>query len=264
MREQLKAKTLDFMCGSPHSKIMKLTIIGSWGAYPGDGGATSGYLLQADGYNVLLDCGSGILSKLPRYLNINDLHSVVISHFHPDHVADAGVLKHAVIVQKALENRREKLLFYAPKVEPWFSELTHDGSTEGRPYSEDENYRIGPFVFTFKRAIHPVPAYSMRVECSGSSLGYTGDTSWSDNLSDFFGGVDLLLAEASLFNRFKGKVPGHMTSVEAAELASNASVKRLVVPHFPQFGKSEGLKQEAEGHFPGPVDLAIEGNAWEF
>ncbi len=243
---------------------MKLTIIGSWGAYPGDGGATSGYLVQAEGYNILLDCGSGILSKLPRYLNINDLHSVVISHFHPDHIADTGVLKHAVIVQKALENRKGKLFFYAPMIEPWFSDLNHDGCTEGLSYSEDDKHRIGPFTFTFERAIHPVPAYSMRIECRGSSLGYTGDTSWNDKLPDFFGGVDLLLAEASLFNRFKGNVPGHMTSVEAAQLASNASVKRLVLTHFPHFGEPDELKQEAEGHFSGLVDLASEGNSWEF
>lgn len=243
---------------------MKLTVIGSWGAYPSDGGATSGYLVQAEGYNVLLDCGSGVLSKLPAYLDINDLHSVVISHFHADHTADTGVLRHAVIVQKALENRKDKLFFYAPQVEPWFSELTHDGCTEGRPYSENGRYQIGPFFFTFCRADHPVPAYSMRIECCGSSLGYTGDTNWNDTLPHFFEGVDLLLSEASLFNRFKGKIPGHMTSVEAAELAEKASVKRLVLTHFPHFGELSGLKLEAEANFSGPVDLAIEGNSWDF
>ena len=243
---------------------MKLTIIGSWGAYPGDGGATSGYLLQADGYNILLDCGSGVLSKLPGYLDINELQGVVISHFHPDHVADTGVLKHAVIVQKALGHRKEKLYFYAPEVEPWFSILNQDDCTEARPYTERGVHQIGPFRFTFIRAVHPVPSFSMRIECCGSSLGYTGDTNWHDNLPGFFKDVDILLAEASLFNQFKGRIPGHMASSEAAELAEQASAKRLILTHFPHFGEPAGLKQEAEEIFNGPVDLALEGSSWEF
>ncbi len=35
---------------------MKITTIGWWGAYPNAGEATSGYLLESEGFSVLIDC----------------------------------------------------------------------------------------------------------------------------------------------------------------------------------------------------------------
>jgi ribonuclease BN (tRNA processing enzyme) len=40
----------------------KINTIGWWGAYPSAGEATSGYLLQSDDLNILVDCGSALLS----------------------------------------------------------------------------------------------------------------------------------------------------------------------------------------------------------
>lgn len=41
---------------------MKVTVIGCWGGYPAAKEASSGYLLEHDGYKILMDCGSGVLS----------------------------------------------------------------------------------------------------------------------------------------------------------------------------------------------------------
>lgn len=35
-----------------------------WGGYPAADGATSAYLLEKDGFSLLIDAGSGSLSKL--------------------------------------------------------------------------------------------------------------------------------------------------------------------------------------------------------
>ncbi|PRS39145.1 hypothetical protein C6W19_10090, partial [Bacillus sp. RJGP41] len=43
----------------------------------------------------VLDCGSGVLSQLQNHMKPEDLGAVVLSHYHPDHVADIGVLQHA-------------------------------------------------------------------------------------------------------------------------------------------------------------------------
>ena len=43
---------------------MKITIIGCRGAYPEQNQATSGYLIETSKTKVLLDCGSGVLSKV--------------------------------------------------------------------------------------------------------------------------------------------------------------------------------------------------------
>ena len=69
---------------------MKITTIGWWGAYPDANEASSGYLLESEGYYVLIDCGSGVLSRLQNYIALQNLDAVVLSHYHWDHVADIG------------------------------------------------------------------------------------------------------------------------------------------------------------------------------
>ena len=92
-----------------------MVIIGFWGAYPGRGEATSGYLLQSKGFSLLLECGSAVLSLVPRFIDIASLDAVLLSHYHADHVADLGCLQYAVKVQTDLGLRSEPLPLYGPE-----------------------------------------------------------------------------------------------------------------------------------------------------
>ena len=47
--------------------MMRLTVLGASPACPNPGGACSGYLLEQDDVTVLIDCGSGVFSRLQRY-----------------------------------------------------------------------------------------------------------------------------------------------------------------------------------------------------
>ena len=49
---------------------MKLTILGSAGGFPGAANPTSDYLLNIDGRNILIDCGSGVLSNLFQLIRV--------------------------------------------------------------------------------------------------------------------------------------------------------------------------------------------------
>jgi len=90
---------------------MKLTVVGHWGAYPGPGGASSGYLLEENNESLLLDCGSGVLAKLYEYTDISQLNNVVLSHYHSDHIASIGPItlhfKHTTHPAPALAMRIE-------------------------------------------------------------------------------------------------------------------------------------------------------------
>src|SRR3712207_9222545 len=76
--------------------LMKITVIGCWGAYPEKNEATTGYLLQTGEHNILIDCGSGILSRIQEYIPLNKIDSVILSHYHGDHVADIIPLQYEV------------------------------------------------------------------------------------------------------------------------------------------------------------------------
>ena len=77
---------------------MKLTILGNNGPYPAPGGACSGYLLSSDSgnTNVLLDCGTGVLSNLSRHLPWESLSAVILSHLHYDHMSDLLPMQYAL------------------------------------------------------------------------------------------------------------------------------------------------------------------------
>ncbi|MBI0392649.1 MBL fold metallo-hydrolase [Thermoactinomyces sp. CICC 24226] len=67
---------------------MRWTVLGCHSPYPAPGGGTPGYLLEAEGKKILIDCGSGILARLVERIAIEALDAVLLSHLHHDHIVD--------------------------------------------------------------------------------------------------------------------------------------------------------------------------------
>ena len=241
---------------------IKLTIIGWWGAYPGAGQATSGYLLQTGKNNILLDCGSGVLEKVQSYLDLEQIDAVVLSHYHHDHVADLGCLQYAARVLMDLGKRANPLEIYGHAEDHHFANLSYHDFTVGRAITTQTPLQLGEAVFSFWPNVHPDPCYSMRIESRGKVLAYISDTQWDDGLVEAARGADLLICESSLYDEYKGVVGGHLTAGEAGTIAREANVKRLVLSHLPHFGTHTDLLTQAGGVFNGPVDLAETGKSW--
>ena len=246
---------------------MKLTVIGCWGAYPGPGGASSGYLIESEGSGkddrFLLDCGSGILAKLYEYTDMSRLNNVVLSHYHSDHIADIGCLQYAAKVQISQKEREFPISIYGHTQSDFFDKLSFDNVTYGKVIKEGKPLKIGPFTLFFKHTPHPAPCFAVRIESEGKSIGYTGDTGWDDNLSSFFRNVDILLCESSLYNKYKGMVDGHLTAGEAGRLAEDAGVGELILTHLPHSGDHRELIDEAAESFGSKITLAESGLIWE-
>ena len=71
--------------------MRRLTVLGGCGAWPEPGRACSGFLLEHDGFRVVLDLGYGTLPRLLALLGstrADGLGAVVVTHDHPDHVVD--------------------------------------------------------------------------------------------------------------------------------------------------------------------------------
>jgi len=63
---------------------VKLTVLGCSGTWPNDGTATSGYLVQHDGFNLYLDAGTGTLANLQRHISGSPRSTPsAITHEHP-------------------------------------------------------------------------------------------------------------------------------------------------------------------------------------
>ncbi|WP_347552289.1 MBL fold metallo-hydrolase [Pseudalkalibacillus hwajinpoensis] len=243
---------------------MKVTILGPWGGYPKAGEASAGYLVQHDRCNLLIDCGSGVLSQLQHYLRVEDLDGVVISHYHPDHIADTGVLYHGRLIQSKINAELPVLPIYShPYDEAAFQSLDHKPYTEARSYREEDQLEIGPFTITFLKTKHPVTCYAMRITDGEHVMVFTADSSYIKEFETFSKGADLLISECNLYSDMDGSGMGHMNSTDAATIAQAASVSTLILTHLPHFGDLSELEKDAKKHFDGEVKLASTGLVWE-
>ncbi|OKL35882.1 MBL fold metallo-hydrolase [Domibacillus mangrovi] len=238
---------------------MKITVIGCWGGFPKINEASSGYLINEDGFQLLLDCGSGVLSKLQNYTKPAALDAVILSHYHADHIADIGVLQHALLIDSfTMKTREESLPIYGHQESEGFSTLTYKNITTGVAYHPDEAIQIGPFEITFLKTNHSVPCFAMRLEANGHTIVYTADTAYKEEMIEFAKGADILLAESNLYKGMDGTSAGHMTSEEAGIIAQKAGVRTLALTHLPHFGDIKQLKEEAAQLFEGTIVLAHE------
>lgn len=238
---------------------MKLTIIGFWGGYPKQNGASSGYLLEHEGFKLLMDCGSGVLAKMQNIVEPEELDALLISHYHPDHIADIGVLQHARLIQGFLGKSFPTLPIYGPSYDQTeFAKLTYKEITKGMAYSPNEVLTVGPFQVSFLKTDHPVPCYAMRIEVNGKSLVYTGDSSFKEEFIEFGKDADLLLCECNFYQHQNGKSAGHMNSMDAGGFAARAGVKQLILTHLPHYGDLSKLISEASSEYTGIIKLAEE------
>src|SRR5487761_1525454 len=70
--------------------VVRLTVIGCSGSFPGPDSPGSCYLVEADGFRLLLDLGNGALGALQRYCGLYDVDAICLSHLHADHCLDPG------------------------------------------------------------------------------------------------------------------------------------------------------------------------------
>src|SRR6202042_2781197 len=68
--------------------FMRLTVVGCSGSFPGPESAASSYLLEADGFRLVIDMGNGSLGGLQRYAPLFGVDAVALSHLHADHCVD--------------------------------------------------------------------------------------------------------------------------------------------------------------------------------
>jgi ribonuclease BN (tRNA processing enzyme) len=244
---------------------MKLTIIGCWGGYPKVNEASSGYLLEHNGFQLLIDCGSGVLSKLQNNVKPDEIDAVILSHYHSDHIADIGVLQHARLIQGFLGKKPSCLPIYAHTWdEQGFSKLSYKDITKGIAYDPNAAISVGPFHITFLATAHPVPCFAMRIETDEGVLVYTADTAYREELITFSEKAQVLLCECNLYGDQNGSGAGHMTSFDAGKLANLAQVEKLVLTHLPHFGMLEQLVEEASQYYPGSIHLAKTDMVIEF
>lgn len=255
---------------------MLLTVLGCSGSAPGPRTATSGYLLEADGFQLAIELGHGVLAELQAVRDPFELDALLFSHLHPDHCLDFTAL---TVLRRyhpspSRDPREQRLPVYAPADAPErfvaaYSPNAADRATEDltdvfefRPLAEG-TVHIGPFEITVATAAHPCTAFSFRIVHEGRSLVYTGDTGPSRTIEKLAKGADAVLAEASWTHAPDRPADLHLSGVEAGRLAQSAGTGQLLVTHVPPWTDSAAVLAEAAGEFEGSVRLVVPGEVLE-
>jgi ribonuclease BN (tRNA processing enzyme) len=248
---------------------MRLTVLGCAGSFPGPESACSAYLIDADGFHLMLDFGTGSLSALQRYASLTSIDAILLSHLHADHILDA--CSYVVVRRYAPEGPYPTLPIYAP---PGAAERLSGayGSVSEGPLSDvytfhdltPGTFSLGPMTITVDRVRHPVETYAVRLEHRGRVLAYSADTAPCETLNRLAQGADLFLCEASYLDGEQNPPDLHLTGREAGEAAAKAGVARLVLTHLVTAWGSEAKAFGAAATvFPGPVEVARSGARYE-
>jgi ribonuclease BN (tRNA processing enzyme) len=245
-----------------------LTVIGCSGSFPGPASPASCYLLEADGFRLLIDLGSGAIGELQRHTGLYSIDAICLSHLHADHCLDlcpywvartydpAGPHPPIPVYGPAGTAGRMAQAYGLPDPPGMDGAFTFHELAPG-------TREIGPFQVTTARMNHPVETFGFRVAGQGVSVAYSADTGETPALLQLAREADLLLCEASFLSAPELPKDLHLTGRQAAEQAARAAVGRLVLTHLvPWNDPAATLAEATAGPYRGPISLAAPGDRY--
>jgi ribonuclease BN (tRNA processing enzyme) len=237
---------------------VKLIVVGCSPAWPNPGSAQSGYLVQADGRRLLMDCGPGVLARL-RNMNGNwpAVDAIIVTHWHLDHWGDLvpwvwgtmlGPGRDIAPAQLWLPpGGEERLRDFGARLgweDMWGSAFTlHE-------YRGDEAFETAGLTVTPVQLVHyTLDTFGLRVSNGDRTLAYSGDSGPSARLVELARGADLFLCEATLeHGELDGDPRGHLATDEAVAAFEASGAKRLLLTHRPrELPLADGLEQAYDG-----------------
>lgn len=264
---------------------MRITVLGKSPSWQDAGGACSGYLIEEDGFGLLLDCGNGVFSKLREFRDYVDVQAVVISHMHADHCLDLVPFAYALTYAPRQQPvpvdgwpgteypARPRLFAPVGATDTFRSITSHWGSEDliehafrMQEYQATDQIDIGPFAVRFCEVPHYIVTFAVEVSSNDGGSGrftFSADCRPNDELVHFAQGTDMLLIEATLPRPERSGIRGHLTAREAGDHGRRAGAGRLVITHFSDELDADWAQSEAQESFGGPVAVAAEGEFYD-
>jgi ribonuclease BN (tRNA processing enzyme) len=237
--------------------MRRLTVLGSCWAWPEAGRACSGFLVEHDGFRLVLDLGFGTLPRLLALCPAGAVDAVVITHAHPDHCVDLqGLLRARYFGARGAA----KIPLYCPPgvVERIAAlEPSEDPQTVFEVHALPGEHAVGPFRLEGRLLPHHVPNAGIRLAAPGVTLAYTGDSGPSLALAELGRDADLYLMEATRRDGDAG--PHLMSAAHAGVWADRAGARRLVLTHFWPGSDRAAWVAEARRSFRGDTLAAEDG-----
>jgi ribonuclease Z len=217
---------------------------------------------------VVVDCGGDVLQRLlVARLEIDRIDALILTHEHPDHVSGfplfmekvwlAGRRRPIPVCGPAAALKQARAIFGAFDTAGWKGLPEIEWHTV--PLDEDAAvWADGHWRITASPGTHSVPVIGIRIEHAenGGIAAYSSDTERSDVIARLADGADLLVHEAT------GGFGGHTSVQDAAHVARQANVGRLVLAHLPP-EISEADLADARASF-GKIEVPSDGSVYDF
>ena len=243
---------------------MRLTVIGCAGSFPGPDSPASCYLLEADGFRLVIDMGNGALGALQRHAALADIDAVILSHLHADHCVDLYSFR---IAREYVPGGPMRVIpVYAPaggleRIAGVHGVDDEDGLASRFAFSTltPGHLEVGPFTIEAGQVNHPVETFGLRLSHGGAAIAYSADTGETGELIRLARNADVALFEASFLTQ-PGLPPGlHLTARQAAEHAARAGAGHLVLTHLIPWNDPDRSREEAATAYDGQLTLAQTG-----
>jgi ribonuclease BN (tRNA processing enzyme) len=250
---------------------MKLTVLGSGTSVPHPQRASAAFWLKTENGSVLLDCSADAPHRMAAEgLDWPNLDVVWISHLHLDHCGGLAPLLFGLKWAPQTQARKKPLqIFTCPGVERLL-----------RAINDANDYKLfeQPFPLTLKEVDetstefaplsglraqvfstpHTPESLALKItDTSNTTIVYTSDTGYSDDLAKFAHGADLLVLECSF--RHDKPTAKHIELAEAMRMAKIAEPRKLLLTHlYPEW---DGVDIEAEARqlWPGKTIAGRDG-----
>lgn len=249
----------------------KIHILGCGSALPTSQHYASSQVVQVHNRYYIIDCGEGCQIQLRRqHIPFNKIHAIFITHLHGDHCF--GLM--GVITTFSLLGRTTPLHIYAPKelegilmqqIDMFCSSLGYTiefhavDTTANKEFYEDDVVSI-----TSVPLHHRVPCcgYLFREKsATPHSYAYCSDTRYIPTLHEMVRGVECLYHESTYMSAQIDKAEQyfHSTAAQAAQVARDAGVEKLLLGHYSaRYNDENLLLEEARAIFPN-AQLSQEG-----
>ena len=247
---------------------MRLTTVGTGTAAPWPGRVQSGHLVDAGNVRLLMDCGSGIATRLADLrIEWQTITHLAITHFHADHIVDIPTLLYAWRYGQ-LPPRSERLDIIGPvgtlQLLSRFAAIFGDDLLAlGYPLSiremvpGDGIVLAGGVHLRCTKVPHTEESMAYSVEAGGRRIVYTGDTGPDGAFGAWAHGCDILLVECSLPDAMA--ITTHLTPTQCGALGAAAEPGVLALTHFYPPVEAVDIRGEVATRFGGRVVLATDG-----